>query len=274
MKIIMKSAIQIPSRLIFIKTIVAFLAVALIMVWLLETPGGLLGKADAIGYAVCHRIASRSFFISDREFPLCARCTGMYLGTMLGLIFQGKKGRFGGMPNLKIAIILGIFVVAFGIDGVNSYIHFFPKLPSLYTSQNWLRLLTGTGLGLGMAAVLAPIFNQTVWVEYQNSSPFANFWQFAGLVAAGLVLDGIVLWQNPLILYPLALISTITILVILTMIYSMIWIMIFHKENQYQTWKSAWFPILAGFTTALAQIAVMDLGRYLLTGTWNGFNLG
>ena len=29
----------------------------LLVVWLILTPPGLLGKADAIGYAVCHRIA-------------------------------------------------------------------------------------------------------------------------------------------------------------------------------------------------------------------------
>jgi hypothetical protein len=43
--------------------------------WLINTPAGLLGKADAIGYAVCHRIDLRSFFIGERQFPLCMRCS-------------------------------------------------------------------------------------------------------------------------------------------------------------------------------------------------------
>ncbi len=64
--------------------IVVFLLVA----WLLNTPNGLLGKADALGYAVCHRIDARSFHIHDRQTPLCSRCTGMYLGAMLGLTVQ------------------------------------------------------------------------------------------------------------------------------------------------------------------------------------------
>jgi hypothetical protein len=38
--------------------------------WWYYTPPGLLGKADAAGYAVCHRIASRSFLIGDRQTPL------------------------------------------------------------------------------------------------------------------------------------------------------------------------------------------------------------
>ena len=53
--------------------------------WLLNTPAGLLGKADAVGYAVCHRIDLRSFNLGERQMPLCARCTGMYLGAVLGL---------------------------------------------------------------------------------------------------------------------------------------------------------------------------------------------
>ena len=43
--------------------------------WLLNTPEGVLGKADAIGYAICHRIDGRSFHLGNRQFPLCARCT-------------------------------------------------------------------------------------------------------------------------------------------------------------------------------------------------------
>ncbi|MFC1936831.1 hypothetical protein ACFLYP_04105 [Chloroflexota bacterium] len=50
-----------------------FTAIGLMLVgWLLNTPTGLLGKADAIGYAVCHQIAHRSFHIGDRPISLCA----------------------------------------------------------------------------------------------------------------------------------------------------------------------------------------------------------
>ena len=55
--------------------ILLILATGLILFgWLAYTPPGLLGKADAIGYSVCHRIAVRSFMLGDRQVPLCARC--------------------------------------------------------------------------------------------------------------------------------------------------------------------------------------------------------
>ncbi len=64
------------------------LGIVLLFGWLLNTPSGLFGKAGAIGYSFCHRIDARSFHIGDIQFPLCARCSGMYLGALLALIFQ------------------------------------------------------------------------------------------------------------------------------------------------------------------------------------------
>ena len=62
-------------------------AVLVFLGFLMVAPPGLLGKADALGYAVCHRIDARSFHIGTRQLPLCARCSGMYLGALLGLVF-------------------------------------------------------------------------------------------------------------------------------------------------------------------------------------------
>ena len=43
------------------KYLVVVAAVLVFTGWLMNTPPGLLGKLDAIAYAVCHRIAARSF---------------------------------------------------------------------------------------------------------------------------------------------------------------------------------------------------------------------
>ncbi|KAB2863423.1 MAG: DUF2085 domain-containing protein, partial [Anaerolineae bacterium] len=64
--------------------IALFFAIVIIGAWLLATPAGVLGKADAVGYAICHRITVRSFEAFDRQLPLCARCTGIYLGVASG----------------------------------------------------------------------------------------------------------------------------------------------------------------------------------------------
>ena len=256
-----------------LKIILIVAAVAVLLIWLLETPPGLLGKADAIGYAVCHRIPSHSFALGDRPLPLCARCSGMYLGALVGLLVQSRLGRRGGMPPLKIMWVLAGFLVAFGIDGVNSYAHFIPGFPTLYTPMNWLRLLTGSLMGLGMAVILLPVFNETLWADWDPSPLVSSIGRLGGMVLIALGVDAAVLLDNPLLLYPLALISAATVWVLLGMIHTIIWVLITKRENHYHTLGGMWKPLLAGFTTALLQIALMDLGRLLLTHTWAGFNL-
>jgi uncharacterized membrane protein len=67
--------------------------------WLINTPTGLLGKADAVGYAVCHRIDVRSFHLGERPLPLCARCSGMYLAAVLNIVYQAEVAQRSGMPG-------------------------------------------------------------------------------------------------------------------------------------------------------------------------------
>ena len=75
--------------------------------FLFITPPGLLGKADGIGYAVCHRIDQRSFHIGDRQLPLCARCTGEFNAAGVALIFMGFVSRKrSSMPPKGILAVL------------------------------------------------------------------------------------------------------------------------------------------------------------------------
>jgi hypothetical protein len=75
----------------------------ILILWLIATPPGLWGKADAVGYAVCHRIAIRSFHLESKQLPLCARCTGQYLGAIIGLSYLGVfSKRRSGFPSKPV----------------------------------------------------------------------------------------------------------------------------------------------------------------------------
>ena len=252
------------------------IAVSLLFVgWLLNTPSGLLGKADAIGYAVCHRIDLRSFHIGDRQVPLCARCTGMFLGALLGLCYQAYFGqKRSGAPPAQVIVVLVIFVFAFILDGLNSYVSLIPGIKSVYEPLNVLRLITGTGVGLVIAAALFPAFNQSVWKKIDRNSALENLRSMGILVILALILDLIVLTENPFFLYPLALVSAAGVVVLLTIVYTIIFIMALRKEGQYSKMKQLVFPLIAGFGMALFQLALLDIIRYWLTGTWDGFHLG
>jgi len=250
--------------------------------WFWFTPPGLFGKADAIGYAVCHRIDERSFHVFGQQFALCARCSGMYLGAMMGLLFQVFTApRHGAWPIRPVIVVLAIFFIAFAIDGSNSYLYLLKemtpgvlaKFPNLYIPNNTLRLLTGTGMGLGMAAALFPAFNQTMWNDWINAPALGNLKQFGLLLALTISMDLFVLTDSPIALLPAAFIGPLGVLVILTMVYSMVWAMVMRDENRFATLKQLALPFLAGLTIAFIQITAIDVLRFWLTGTWGAFPL-
>ncbi len=248
------------------------LLTAVLTAWLYFTPPGLLGKADAIGYAVCHRISARTFFLGERPLPLCARCSGMYLGALMVIIYQMRYRRKGGFPPRKILAVLAFFLVVFGVDGVNSYIHLMPNFPGLYDPNNLFRLFSGTGMGIGMGAMLMPVFHQSIWQNWDPSPAISRWRDFlmAGLLsfaASALLLSG-----NALLLYPLALVSAATVLFILGLIYTIVWVMTFKKDNAFNRISELIGYLALGYGTAILQILAIDVLRLLVTGTWNGFN--
>src|SRR5512139_1310429 len=104
--------------------LVPIAAVIAFAIWFTIAPPGLLGKADAVGYAICHRISERSFHIGDRQLPLCARCTGEFFSAAISLLFFAiVSPKKSGMPHWKLGVPLLLFFVAFGIDGSNSYLY-------------------------------------------------------------------------------------------------------------------------------------------------------
>ncbi len=264
-----------PTGSLIAKVILSITVGLLFLVWLLYTPPGLLGKADAIGYAVCHRIESRSFYIGGQPMPLCIRCSGMYLGALLGLGYLAVVNpRRGGIPSPGNLVVLGILFLAFAVDGANSLMHLIPGLPSLYEPQHSIRLLTGIGMGLVMAVMLFLSVNQTVWQGWDRRPILGTWRTISGWAFLALLLAGLVWSQNPLILYPAALISAATVWFVLGLVYMVFWLILTRKENRYTSARQLFFPLLIGLGVALAQIFVLDLVRYTLTGTWGGFIFG
>jgi uncharacterized membrane protein len=250
--------------------------------WMYIAPPGLLGKADAVGYAVCHRISERSFHIGDRQLPLCARCSGTFTAAFVGLAFQAIISRkCSDMPSKKFYIPLALFFLAFAVDGSNSYLYLLKQMtgtltqiPNLYIPNNTLRLFTGTGMGLTMSLFIYPAFNQTVWRDLDPAPAMETWKQFLALLGLLLAIDLAILTDSPLVLYPIAIVSPLGVLALLTMIYGIVWIMIMRLDNTFVNIKELWLPLLAGFTLTMLMILGIDLFRLQLTGTWGAFPLG
>lgn len=83
----------------------------------------------------CHQLPERSFSLGNRQVPLCARCLGLLIGTLLFPCY---------IRDLRIAALLMIVMV---LDGITQALN-------LRTSKNWLRLLTGIGFAIGCGGFL------------------------------------------------------------------------------------------------------------------------
>lgn len=262
-----------------IKWFVPIAAVIAFGAWMYLSPEGALGKLDAIGYAVCHRIDARSFQINDRQLPLCARCTGEFYAAGIALLLQvfmsGKRSK---LPSRRIIAVLVFFFLAFGMDGSNSYLYLFKQtsagaldqIPNLYIPNNTLRLFTGSGMGIVLAAVLYPIINQTLWRE-MDDHPALEWKSFGILVGVTIMINLLILTDSPIFLYPIAYISALGTLSLLVMVFAILWIIIMKQDNTFDHAGQLWLPFASGFTLALLLILSIDLLRLQLTGTWGGF---
>jgi hypothetical protein len=70
------------------------------------------------------------------------------------------------MPPTKILIVLGVFFLAFAVDGLIPISTSFPSA-TLYQSTNWLRLLTARGRAVDCSSSIS-YFHQTVWEKWDN----------------------------------------------------------------------------------------------------------
>ena len=199
------------------------------------------------------------------------------------LVFQSIVGwKRGKASHWSIITLLVIFFVAFGVDGSNSYLYllksirpgFLPSVPNLYIPNNTLRLLTGSGMGLAMAAMLFPAFNQSIWADFDEKRSALPGWKAFGLLLAiTLGLDLLVLTDSAIVLYPVAVISSLGVWLLLTMVYTIVWVMLMGQDNQFTRSRQLWLAVLAGFTIAVIQTAAIDALRFWFTGTWGAFPL-
>ena len=124
-----------------------------------------------------------------------------------------------------------------------------------------------------MASVLFPVVNQTIWRD-ADERPTLTWKEFGGLLGIILLVDLGILSEQPVFLYPIAFLSVLGVLALLSMVFSIVWVIIMRQENTFEILKQLWMPALAGITLTFLMISVIDLLRLKLTGTWGGFPLG
>ena len=87
----------------------------------------------------CHQMPERSFFYKGYQFPVCARCTGVFIGEIITIILLLFKIHF----SIIVSIIL---LLIMGFDWFVQYIN-------LLNSNNYRRLFTGVCGGIGLTYI-------------------------------------------------------------------------------------------------------------------------
>ncbi|MCA9897152.1 MAG: DUF2085 domain-containing protein [Ardenticatenaceae bacterium] len=257
---------------------VVLLAVA-VMGWYAVTDSShlahdlVLTGGDYVGAALCHRITARSFVINGRQLPLCARCTGMYLGVAITFValLLARRERRTDLPPLPILLVLVGFIGAMGIDGVNSYTHFFPNFPHVYEPRNWLRLVTGMGTGLAMGLLVFPALMQTLWRNGNGRSIIENGRELLAMLLLAGTAVLLVLSNQPTILYVMALVSVAGVLMIVTSLNAVLLLMLFKRDGRAVRWQETAVPLLISLTLAVLELGSIAILRLNFTGTITGF---
>ena len=124
--------------------LVAILAVAPLAVvvegvaFSLERPG-LVALIERAG-PICHHIPERTLVADGRPLPVCARCTGLYLGTALGGLLGYAVGRRRWLAASLASA--GVLAAIGGLAGVAEAL-------GLVSTSNAARVVLGLPLGLG-----------------------------------------------------------------------------------------------------------------------------
>ncbi|MFN2110406.1 MAG: DUF2085 domain-containing protein [Anaerolineae bacterium] len=252
------------------------LALVGLALFIILTPAGVLDKTDVIAAAVCHRIPSHSFFVDERQLPLCQRCSGTFPGALTGLLVQWvvwRRRRSQRFPQWKMFVVLAVFAGIWALDGFNSYTTMLTGRPEGllgYAPQPWLRLLSGVLMGMGMSVILVPAFNQVMWADGEATATLRSWSELAFLVVVELAMAGAIYLLEPALLYPVALYSVAGVVAMFICLGAMLFVMALGRDSAFTGWRETWLPLVWGLIFALVVIGVMDFLRLQITGTIDG----
>jgi uncharacterized membrane protein len=246
------------------------LPLVLIVVALLLPPRSLTAKASLVGYGICHQMPDHAYQPGGTPLPLCARCSGTFLGAILamGFIVLSGRGRASGLAPVPVLVALVLFFLIWAADGLNSFAGDLPWLPQIYQPSNLLRLITGTLNGLTLGVLLHTLTAFTLWSELDGRLQIASLGSFGLLsfLSAGLV--ALIASEAAGLFFPLAVASGLAVLFVLAVLDGLILMLVLGRANTLAAFYPGALPyLLWGGVMAISQLAIIGFARAWLSAT-------
>ncbi len=227
---------------------------------------GLLRYIGLFLSGVCHQLPGHSLFLAAVQTPLCARCTGTYLGALLGFCNSWRSGRARAsrLPPARVLAVLALFFAFWAADGLNSYLHFINLGVGLYPPSNFLRLTAGMVNGISLSLLVLPMFNLALWREADRRQVLNGLAELGSILLQGLALEILLEADIGALLYPLLVMDLGGVLLMLSIVNSIIVLILLRMENQAERWRQALLPFSLGLLLSVVEVGSLAILRYLL----------
>lgn len=215
---------------------------------------------------VCHQYAEHCLVYGGRPLPICARCTGTFLGVVgtLVTLWASGEGRRDHLPSSRTMVPLLGLVLLWVVDGLNSTLHSVLGTVWLYEPSNALRLITGVGVGLTVGVVIYPAYHLAFWKDVRHEPVLEDGRHrlILSLMAASLV-TVLLLWRGA----PAWLVVTVTtgsVVVVLSVVNALLIALLRHGRGFATHWVQVLPYLGAGLAAALVEMGTMATLRWLV----------
>ncbi|MCL2655602.1 MAG: DUF2085 domain-containing protein [Coriobacteriia bacterium] len=223
----------------------------------------------ALGYGVCHQLPERSFISGGFQQPVCARCSGIYVGAVFGLIAlfiyfrhhqvpaSSHDERLQSQLHWSYWVFLGLALAAMAYDGISSYAQLRPTTDAI-------RLITGLAVGGALAILLYVLLGETLLTPRVGAKLFSRPYDWAFFL---LVLTAVGIIDGPLgqtagpvvpLLVTACLVATFATIVLVVL-------GLFKRfAGQVDRIQDALLPVLIAVVVALLLLMLFALGKTAL----------
>jgi len=106
------------------------------------------------GSLICHQRPERSFWLWGAQFPVCARCTGIYAGAALGVIAAWARLKPDTTGDVRASNFRRTARLTLVTASLPTALTLLYEWTTGVTPANWIRAASGVALGAAAALVV------------------------------------------------------------------------------------------------------------------------